>query len=60
MGYIRSPGALLREQPRELMMNGIETGEITSIVSREAAAGALAQGGAEGGTLGSLPHVCEP
>ena len=42
------------------MMHYIMTGEITSIVSREAAAGALAQGGAEGGTLGSLPHVCEP
>ena len=37
-----------------------KTGEIANTLSREAAAGAVAQGGAEGGTLGGPHHGTSP
>ncbi len=42
------------------MEHYIESREAASLHSREAAAGALAQGGAKGGTLGRIPHPGEP
>ncbi len=43
-------------------MNGVlpKNGEVTNALSREAATGALAQGGAEGGTLGTESNPVEP